>query len=197
MLELKGAKVLVIGGAGFIGSHVVKELLSYPVSEIIIFDNFARGNLDYISEYLVDERCSVYENGGDIREIDVLNDAVRGCDYVIHLAAMWLLQPVWARGIRTVADKTMGDPVAGVTLPSWVIDLRDDDRRDRPGGFGPSAGAHSASTALSSRVMATPREREELHGLTIHTRRASRRDAPSPPRASSTVGSVPARRAAS
>lgn len=91
MLELKGAKVLVIGGAGFIGSHVVKELLSYPVSEIIIFDNFARGNLDYISEYLVDERCSVYENGGDIREIDVLNDAVRGCDYVIHLAAMWLL----------------------------------------------------------------------------------------------------------
>jgi UDP-glucose 4-epimerase len=91
MFKLSGSKVLVIGGAGFIGSHVVSELLKTDVGEVIIYDNFARGKHSYIEEYLKDARCTLYPNGGDVREIDILNDAMEGVDAVIHLAAMWLL----------------------------------------------------------------------------------------------------------
>jgi len=89
MLENK--KILVIGGAGFIGSHLVTELLKYPVKEVIIYDNFARGKRENIDLALKDIRCSVYPLGGDIRDTDILDQAMKGIDYVFHLAAMWLL----------------------------------------------------------------------------------------------------------
>ncbi len=91
MFSLQNAKILVIGGAGFIGSYVVKELLKEDVKEVIIYDNFTRGKLEYIKDSLADKRCCVYPFGGDVRDIDILNKAMAGVDYVFHLAAMWLL----------------------------------------------------------------------------------------------------------
>ena len=90
-MEIKDSKILVIGGAGFIGSFVVTELLKHPVKEVVIYDNFARGNKQYLQEQLEDERCSIFPFGGDIRETDILDTAIQGKDYVISLAAMWLL----------------------------------------------------------------------------------------------------------
>jgi UDP-glucose 4-epimerase len=90
-MELKNSKVLVIGGAGFIGSFVVRELLKHPVAEVVIYDNFARGKMENIEDSLKDKRCRINQNGGDIRDIDLLNDAMKGMDYVFHLSAMWLL----------------------------------------------------------------------------------------------------------
>jgi UDP-glucose 4-epimerase len=90
-METRGSRCLVIGGAGFIGSYVVKELLKEDVSEVIIYDNFARGNMDNIKDVLNDSRCSLFELGGDVRETDVLDAAMKNVDYVFHLAAMWLL----------------------------------------------------------------------------------------------------------
>jgi UDP-glucose 4-epimerase len=90
-MELKNSKVLVIGGAGFIGSFVVSELLKNPVAEVVVYDNFARGQKGYLKEQLKDPRCSIFPIGGDVREIDILDTAVAGKDYVICLAAMWLL----------------------------------------------------------------------------------------------------------
>lgn len=90
-MELNDSKVLVIGGAGFIGSFVVSELLKEDVGQIVVYDNFARGQKSYLEEALKDERCSIYPVGGDIRETDILNSAMEGVDYVICLAAMWLL----------------------------------------------------------------------------------------------------------
>ncbi|HXH18428.1 MAG TPA: NAD-dependent epimerase/dehydratase family protein [Chitinophagales bacterium] len=89
--KLKDSKVLVIGGAGFIGSFVVNELLKTEVREVIIYDNFVRGKMSNIREQLKDSRCLLYPHGGDIRETDILHDAMKGVDYVFHLAAMWLL----------------------------------------------------------------------------------------------------------
>ena len=97
MKKLKDAKVLVIGGSGFIGGFVVAELLKSEVSEVVIYDNFARGKSDNIVESLKDVRCSVYPFGGDVREIDILDTAMKGVDYVFHLAAMWLLHCKWQR----------------------------------------------------------------------------------------------------
>ncbi|WP_374498102.1 NAD-dependent epimerase/dehydratase family protein [Vogesella indigofera] len=90
-MNLSGAKILVIGGAGFIGSFVVAELLKTDVAQVVIYDNFARGKQSNIEQYLVDPRCTIYPNGGDIRETDLLDAAMQGMDGVIHLAAMWLL----------------------------------------------------------------------------------------------------------
>ena len=90
-MKLKNSKILVIGGAGFIGSFVVSELLKYDIKEVIIYDNFARGKKSYVEEQLKDPRCSLFSDGGDIREIDILNRAMKGMAYVISLAAMWLL----------------------------------------------------------------------------------------------------------
>ncbi|WP_421977753.1 NAD-dependent epimerase/dehydratase family protein [Roseivirga seohaensis] len=91
MNSLNDKNILVIGGAGFIGSFVVSELLKEPVAQVVVYDNFARGQVQYLTEQLKDPRCSIYPIGGDIREVDILNEAMKGKDYVISLAAMWLL----------------------------------------------------------------------------------------------------------
>lgn len=90
-MSLKNQKIVVIGGAGFIGSFVVKELLKHPVNSVVIYDNFTRGKMDNIAESLNDKRCTIFPFGGDIRDIDILNKAMEGMDYVFHLSAMWLL----------------------------------------------------------------------------------------------------------
>jgi UDP-glucose 4-epimerase len=90
-MKLEGSRILVIGGAGFIGSFVVAELLKHPVKEVVVYDNFARGKKSNLVESLTDPRCTLYPKGGDVRDTDLLDDAMKGVDAVIHLAAMWLL----------------------------------------------------------------------------------------------------------
>jgi len=90
-MNLSGCNILVIGGAGFIGSSVVQELLKCNVAQVTVFDNFTRGKLDYISQSLNDPRCRIWPHGGDIRDVDLLDDAMKEVDVVVHLAAMWLL----------------------------------------------------------------------------------------------------------
>ena len=90
-MKLEESRILVIGGAGFIGNRVVTELLKTEVEQVVIYDNFARGKRENIGECLEDSRCTVYPHGGDIRDVDLLKDAMAGMDGVIHLAAMWLL----------------------------------------------------------------------------------------------------------
>lgn len=90
-MELKGKRVLVIGGAGFIGSHVVDELIKTDVGEVIVYDNFSRGTRENLKDALKDPRVRVFELGGDVLQTDILNQAMKGVDGVFHLAALWLL----------------------------------------------------------------------------------------------------------
>lgn len=90
-MKLSNSRCLVIGGAGFIGSFVVRELLSRDVKEVIIYDNFVRGKQENIEDCLKDSRCTVFPFGGDVRDTDILDAAMKDVDYVFHLAAMWLL----------------------------------------------------------------------------------------------------------
>ena len=91
-MELHGKKVLVIGGAGLIGSHIIDELIKTDVGEIVVYDNFFRGRRDNLREAVKDPRVSIFPHGGDILHSDVLQRAMEGVDGVVHLAALWLLQ---------------------------------------------------------------------------------------------------------
>lgn len=91
-MNLIGKKLVVVGGAGLIGSHTVDELLKEDIKELIIYDNFVRGTNGNIENALKDPRVRVFEIGGDICQADILNEAFKGADGVFHFAALWLLQ---------------------------------------------------------------------------------------------------------
>lgn len=91
MMKIENKVFLVTGGAGFIGSNVVSELLKLNPKKVIVYDNFARGKLENLGELVNDPRVEINPFGGDIRELDILNKTLEGVDGVFHLAAMWLL----------------------------------------------------------------------------------------------------------
>jgi len=91
-MDLKGARILVVGGGGLIGSHIVDALTKSDVAGVSVYDNFARGSVDNLRDALKDPRVSIFPHGGDILHTDVLERAMQGVDGVFHLAALWLLQ---------------------------------------------------------------------------------------------------------
>ena len=84
--------MLVVGGAGLIGSHIVDELTKTDVKEIVVYDNFFRGSMDNLKNAMKDPRVSIFPHGGDILHTDILEKAMEGIDGVFHLAALWILQ---------------------------------------------------------------------------------------------------------
>jgi UDP-glucose 4-epimerase len=91
-VDIDGKKLVVIGGAGLIGSHTVDRLLREDVREIVIYDNFCRGTHGNLEGALKDPRLRIFEIGGDICQSDILAEALKGADGVFHFAALWLLQ---------------------------------------------------------------------------------------------------------
>ncbi len=91
-MRLEGKRIVVIGGAGLIGSHAVDQLLAEDVAEIVIFDSFVRGTHENLAEAMGDPRVKLFEAGGDITQTDILDAALKGADGVLHFAALWLLQ---------------------------------------------------------------------------------------------------------
>ena len=90
-MDIANKSILVIGGAGLIGSHVVEELLKTDVKEVVVFDNFCRGVKSNLESALQDARVSIFPLGGDMLHVDILEEAVKNADAVVHLAALWLL----------------------------------------------------------------------------------------------------------
>ncbi len=91
-MNLTDEKIVVIGGAGFIGSHIVDQLLAEPVREIVVIDNFVRGGLANIERSLADPRVRVVE--GNITSPDFLEGLLENAAGVFHLAALWLFECV-------------------------------------------------------------------------------------------------------
>lgn len=91
-MNIKGKRLVVIGGAGLIGSHLIDALLAEEVGEIVVYDNLVRGSAENLAGALRDPRVRFFEAGGDILQTDILRSALQGADGVFHLAALWLLQ---------------------------------------------------------------------------------------------------------
>ncbi|MEZ5234961.1 MAG: SDR family NAD(P)-dependent oxidoreductase [Acidimicrobiales bacterium] len=86
MTALTDARVLITGGAGFIGSTIADQLLHEGVSEVILLDNLVRGSLTNIEAALRDPRVRFVE--GDIRNRSLLASLMAGTDVVFHQAAL-------------------------------------------------------------------------------------------------------------
>jgi len=84
--SLKDSTVLVTGGAGLIGSHIVDELLKENVAQVRVMDNLVRGRKENLADALTDRRVRFIE--ADVRNRTAVLDAMRNCDYVFHQAAI-------------------------------------------------------------------------------------------------------------
>lgn len=79
-------RYIVVGGAGFIGSHFVDRLLGLPTTGgVTIYDNFSSGRRWHVEQHLGDARFRVVE--GDVKDLDKLVEAMAGHHAVIHLAS--------------------------------------------------------------------------------------------------------------
>ena len=85
-------RVLITGGAGFIGSHICDELISKDIS-VVCLDNLITGKYANIAHLEGDERFEFIE--GDIRDFDTCISAMRNCDAVNHQAALELSRVRW------------------------------------------------------------------------------------------------------
>ncbi|HTZ45179.1 MAG TPA: NAD-dependent epimerase/dehydratase family protein [Jatrophihabitans sp.] len=90
MSTLHGARVLVTGGAGTIGSTLVDQLLDAGVAQVDVLDNLVRGRRANLAQALSSGRVNLVE--GDLRDRDLVNDLTGGKDLVFHLAAIRITQ---------------------------------------------------------------------------------------------------------
>ncbi len=86
MNKIAGSKCSVTGGAGFVGSTIVDQLLAAGAAEVRVLDNFIRGSWKNVESAQQDRRVKVVD--GDIRDRDLLDSLTEGVDYTFHQAAL-------------------------------------------------------------------------------------------------------------
>jgi nucleoside-diphosphate-sugar epimerase len=103
-MELKNKKILITGGAGFIGSELAKKLCKD--NKMRLFDNFARGTADVISKMPNKQNVELVK--GDVTNYDDVEKAVSGCDVVYHLASVAGIHTVTKRPTLTIEVTLIG-----------------------------------------------------------------------------------------
>ena len=88
--SLRGARILVTGGAGAIGSHLVDQAIAAGVQEVVVLDDFVRGRRENLA--LADETGRLTLVEGDIRDHELVRQLMRGIDVVFHQAAIRITQ---------------------------------------------------------------------------------------------------------
>jgi len=106
-MNFKLKKILVTGGAGFIGSHLVEALVSAGC-QVVVLDNLSGGHLSNLTT--VRQRIELYEE--DIRNSAVLEKAADGCDAIFHLAAVVAVQQT----IKDPVDSTMVNDIGTINV---------------------------------------------------------------------------------
>jgi len=89
-MRLDGSRVLVTGGAGLVGSHIVDLLVEEDVGEVVVLDNFVRGQRSNLAWALAHGPVRLVE--GDIRDRALVERVISGIDVVFHQAAIRITQ---------------------------------------------------------------------------------------------------------
>ncbi|MEO6149638.1 MAG: NAD-dependent epimerase/dehydratase family protein, partial [Mucilaginibacter sp.] len=84
--DISKKRFLVTGGAGFIGSHLVEYLLQHNAAKVRVLDDFSTGYYHNIKQFRDNPAFEFIE--GDIRDVEMCNEVMRGMDYVLHQAAL-------------------------------------------------------------------------------------------------------------
>jgi UDP-N-acetylglucosamine/UDP-N-acetylgalactosamine 4-epimerase len=100
--SFQNQRVLVTGGAGFIGSNLIEKLLAQN-NNVVCLDNFITGKKENIADFLTNPNFTLIE--GDIRDVETCTNAVTNIDYVFHQAALGsvprsILDPVTTNAIN-------------------------------------------------------------------------------------------------
>ena len=90
MDSLSGARVLITGGVGLIGSTIADQLIELDVGHIVVLDNLVRGRVENLTGAMSSGRVTLIE--GDIRDVPAVKAAMRDCDLVFHQAAIRITQ---------------------------------------------------------------------------------------------------------
>jgi UDP-glucose 4-epimerase len=124
-LDLKGARALVTGGAGFVGSHIVEQLIAAGAARVVVIDDFTRGRRENLDSLFGSPALEVIE--GDICHPSLLDEATAGSDFIFHQAALRITQcaedPVRAvkvmiEGTQNVLESAVRHRVAKVLIAS-------------------------------------------------------------------------------
>lgn len=115
-------RILLTGGAGFIGSHLSDVLLRNK-HEVVGIDDFSTGSRENVAHLAENPHYSLVE--GDIRDRKALRAAMQGCDGVVHLAARIGLKAIVKSPLDTIQVNAMGTEVvleaaADLGLPTIV-----------------------------------------------------------------------------
>jgi UDP-glucose 4-epimerase len=86
MTKITNSTIFITGGAGFIGSYVVEELLPHQPKKIIIVDNFIRGSYENMNNFCENPVVEFIE--GDIRDEALIERCMSQADYCFHMAAL-------------------------------------------------------------------------------------------------------------
>jgi UDP-N-acetylglucosamine 4-epimerase len=115
--DLSNYRILVTGGAGFIGSNLVEYVLKYGVGKVRVLDNLSNGYWENIQEFVTMPNFEFME--GDIRDLETCKAAVSGMDLVAHLAALGSVP-------RSVADPITTNEVNIGGFLNMLVACRDE-----------------------------------------------------------------------
>jgi len=84
--KIYNSRILITGGAGFIGSYLIEELLKSQPAKIIIIDNLIRGSIENMNSFIDNPVIEFVK--GDVKDTTLLEKCIARVDYVFHMAAL-------------------------------------------------------------------------------------------------------------